>query len=73
MSAPLLQVRLITSTERADTIAATFLDAARTVLGPTATYHTRKLPARRHGHCRVYLTVTPIPEGRKPIDGPCNR
>jgi hypothetical protein len=66
MPKPLLRVRLIAPTEQADTIAAAFLDTARQLIGPTATYRTRKLPARTRDHHRVYLTVTPPEPERTP-------
>lgn len=59
MTKPILHVRLIAPTDHADLIAATVLDTVRQLVGPTATYRTRKLPARTAGQSRVYLTVTP--------------
>jgi hypothetical protein len=57
--APLCQVRVIATARDAAALLAHLTEQARRRFGSTATYHTQARSARRTGHVRVYLTITP--------------
>jgi hypothetical protein len=55
---PIAQVRIIASSNDAAALLARLTAHARTLYGPHAAYRTHTRAARRHGHVRVYLTIT---------------
>lgn len=55
---PLLQARIITTTDHAQALADHLTRHARNLFGDNATYRTQTRHADRIGYVRVYLTVT---------------
>ncbi|HZN70602.1 MAG TPA: hypothetical protein VFC00_02800 [Micromonosporaceae bacterium] len=64
--APIAQIRVIAAAYQAQVLIADIAACARALLGENASYRVHTRPARRVGHARAYLTITPVRKGGGP-------